>query len=80
MDVSIGRFALCHLYGCDAQGPDVSHTVVADLLYHLWGHPKRSPNHSVSFRHGVLERETNGGIIVMDRKLQEEVQTLKQLL
>lgn len=54
MDVSIRRFPLSHLYGCDAQGPDVSQTVVADLLDHLWGHPERSTNDSVSLCHGVL--------------------------
>lgn len=54
MYVSIGRFALCHLYGCDAQGPDISDTIVSNLLDHLWGHPERSTNHSVSFCHSVL--------------------------
>lgn len=56
MDVSVGRFTLCHLYGRDAQGPDVSHTVVANLLDHLRGHPERSTDYSVSLCHGVLQR------------------------
>ncbi len=84
MDVSVGRFALGHLYGCDAQGPDVSHTVVANLLDHLWGHPERSANHSVSLCHGVLQRSKS----VKDYTLHVKgiftllllVQTLKQLL
>jgi len=58
MDVSVGRFALCHLYGRDAQRPDVSDTVVANLLDHLWGHPEGSTDHSVSLRHSVLQRTT----------------------
>lgn len=69
MDVSIGRFALCHLYGCDAQRPNVSHAVVADLLDHLWGHPERSTNHSVSLCHGILQRKNNASIIVMNLKV-----------
>lgn len=58
MDVSIRRLSLCHLYGCDAQGPDISYTVVADLLDHLWRHPKWCTDHSVSLCHGVLQGKT----------------------
>lgn len=54
MDVSIGRFSLCHLYRCDAEGPDVSHTVVPDLLDHLWRHPEWRADHCVSLCHCVL--------------------------
>lgn len=55
MNVCIRRFTLCHLYGCDAQGPDVSYTVVADLLNYLGCHPEWSTDHSVSLCHGVLQ-------------------------
>lgn len=54
MDVSVGRFPFRHLYGRDPEGPDVGHAVVPDLLDHLWGHPERCADHSVSLRHRVL--------------------------
>lgn len=56
MYVSVGRLSLRHLYDRYSQRPDVSHTVVADLLYDLWGHPERRADDRVSLRHGVLRR------------------------
>ena len=35
--------------------PDIGHTVVSYLLYHLGRHPVRRPNHSVSLRHCILQ-------------------------
>lgn len=63
MDVCVGGFALCHLDGRDAQGPDVGHTVVADLLDDLRGHPEWSADHGVSLCHGILE-ELRGTAVV----------------
>ena len=41
MNISVGRFPLCHLEGRDPEAPDVRDTVVPDLLDHLGGHPER---------------------------------------
>lgn len=57
VDVRVGRLALRHLYGGDAQGPDVRHAIVPDLLDHLWSHPEGSADHRVALGHGVLHRE-----------------------
>lgn len=59
MYVSVGRLPLCHLYSGYSQRPDVSHAVVADLLYDLWSHPEWRADDCVSLRHGVLK--TRGG-------------------
>lgn len=54
VDVCVGRLAFGHLYSCDAQRPDVCHTVVADLLDHLRSHPEWCADNRVAFCHGVL--------------------------
>lgn len=41
MDVAVWWFAFGHLQGGNPQTPYVRHAVVADLLDHLWRHPKR---------------------------------------
>lgn len=76
MNVCIRRFTLCHLYGCDAQGPDVSYTVVADLLNYLGCHPEWSTDHSVSLCHGVLQ---SGNIYITPRLLEHD-RTKRELL
>lgn len=62
MYVSVWRLPLRHLYGRYSQRPDVSQTVVADLLYDLWGHPERRADDRVSLRHGVLRRGQRTGL------------------
>lgn len=56
MDVSIRGFPFCHLYGSDAQGPDVSHTVVTDFLNYLRSHPEWGSYYSIAFCHCILQR------------------------
>lgn len=52
--VGIGRLPLSHLYRGYSQRPEVSHAVVANLLYDFWSHPERRADDRVSLRHGVL--------------------------
>ena len=56
MHVSIRWPLLSHLYGRDAQGPNICQAVISYLLNHLGGHPERSTDDSVTLRHCVLER------------------------
>lgn len=62
MYVSVGRLPLGHLYSCDSQRPDVSDTVVADLLYDFWRHPEWCADHRISLCHGVLYG-VSGGVV-----------------
>lgn len=57
VDVSVGRFALGHLQGRDAQRPDVCNAVVANLLDDFRCHPERGAYHRVPLGHGVLNRQ-----------------------
>lgn len=54
MNVCIRRLSFSHFYGRDAERPDISHTVVSDLLDHLWCHPEGCPDNCVPLCHCVL--------------------------
>ena len=71
MYVSIGWSALCHLESGDPKRPDVSETVIADLLDDLWGHPEWSPDDRVSLGHRILA--TQSGERSLQGQLEHEI-------
>lgn len=47
--IQVGRLPLHHLYGHDAQGPDVHFGAVGFASHDLRSHPVRSPDHGAAF-------------------------------
>lgn len=47
--IQVRRLPFDHLYGHDAQGPDVHFGAVGFAGHHLWSHPVRRPDHRTAF-------------------------------
>lgn len=66
MDVTQWGFAVGQLHSCDTQRPDIGLEAVAVLLNHLWGHPERCSDKSVSLRFDVGQLGRNSKIGELD--------------